>query len=291
MRTGPAIWIRCLVDRTLDEPALPGDRAPIVYLPGVGSFLTSTRTLGLDIARDDRTIEAMLRALPEVVLTPIEQFSVRRLEADDFDRILSDDLIRDMLRWMGDPDGMKARLGSSSWGAFCNRCREELAVDPEVDTAITAGERLGEGAGEWAKVWDRFVESPMAYKGIDKLLQCSRPRTTLLFDRSRWPDLNDEDDQFVRKELTSLTNLPHDRACDAVLKLESAHGPRRKSVWARLGQTPMADVLEPLSRLADVARTALGGNTPDDVAIAYLAQGWIADAATWEALRTGGLVR
>ena len=35
MRTGPAIWIRCLVDRTLDEPALPSDRSPIVYLPGV----------------------------------------------------------------------------------------------------------------------------------------------------------------------------------------------------------------------------------------------------------------
>ena len=166
MRTGPAIWIRCLVDRTLDEPALPGDRAPIVYLPGVarqelrageecrpelrplvellfrgalwlqhngrdwgvGSFLTSTKTLGFDIARDDRTIEAMLRALPEVVLTPIAQLSVRRLEADDFDRMLSNDLIRDMLRWMGDPDGTQARLGSSGWGAFCNRCREELAV-------------------------------------------------------------------------------------------------------------------------------------------------------------------
>ena len=326
MRTGPAIWIRCLVDRTLDEPALPGDRAPIVYLPGVarqelrageechpelrplvellfrgalwlqhngrdwgvGSFLTSTKTLGLDIARDDRTIEAMLRALPEVVLTPIAQLSGRRLEADDFDRMLSNDLIRDMLQWMVDPDGTKTRLGPGRWGAFCNRCREELAFDPEVDADITAGERLGKGDAAWAKVWARFLESPTLYKGIDGLLRRSRPRTTLLFDRSRWPDLNDEDDQFVRKELTGLTSLPHDRACDAVLKLESAHGPRRKSVWARLGQTPMADVLEPLSRLADVARTALGGNTPDDVATAYLTQGWIADAATWEALRTAG---
>ena len=297
MRTGPAIWVRCLVDRTLDEPALPGDRAPIVYLPGVArqdlrageecrpelrplvelmfrgalwlqhngrdwgvaSFLTSTRTLGLDIAQDDRTIEAMLRALPEVVLTPIAQLAVRRLEADDFDRMLSDDLIRDMLRWMGDPDGTKARLGSSGWGAFCNRCREELAFDPEVDADITAGERLGKGDDEWAKVWDRFVESPTAYKGIDELLRRSQPRTILLFDRSRWPDLNEEDEQSVCKELAGLTGLPHGRACDAVLALEREHGPRRKSVWARLGQTPMADVLEPLSRLADVARTAHGG--------------------------------
>jgi hypothetical protein len=34
-RTGPTIWIRCLVDRTLQEPALPADRPPIVYLPEV----------------------------------------------------------------------------------------------------------------------------------------------------------------------------------------------------------------------------------------------------------------
>ena len=324
MRTGPGIWIRCLVDRTLDAPSLPSDRPPIVYLPGVArqdlrageecrselrplvellfrgalwlqhngrdwgvaSFLTSTKTLGLDIARDDGTLEAMLRALPEIVLTPIAQLALRRLEADDFDRMLSDDLIRDMLRWMGDPDGTKTRLGPGRWGAFCNRCREELAFDPEVDADITAGERLGKGDDAWAKVWDRFVESPTAYQGIDELLRRSQPQMTLLFDRSRWPDLNDEDEKFVRKELTGLTGLPHGGACDAVLKLESEHGRRRRSVWGRLGQTPIADVLEPLSRLADVARTDLGGNTPDDVAIAYLDRGWIADAATWEALKT-----
>ena len=322
MRTGPAIWIRCLVDRTLDEPILPSDRAPIVYLPGVArqelrageecrpelrslvelmfrgtlwlqhngsdwgvtSFLTSTKTLGLDIARNSRTIEAMLRALPEVVLTPIAQLAVRRLEADDFDRMLSDDLIRDVLRWMGNPDGTKVQLGSNGWGAFCNRCREELAFNPEVDADVTAGERLAEGDGEWAKVWDRFMESPTAYKGIDELLRRSRPRTTLALDRSRWPDLNDEDEQFVRKKLAGVTSLQHDRACDAVVKLESKHGLRRESVWSRLDQTPMAEVLEPLSRLASVVRTAIGGNTPDDVAIAYLDRGWIADAATWEAL-------
>ena len=34
-RSGPAVWIRCLVDQALDEPALPEDRAPIIYLPGV----------------------------------------------------------------------------------------------------------------------------------------------------------------------------------------------------------------------------------------------------------------
>ena len=34
-RTGPAVWLRCVVDGSLDEPVLPDDRPPIVYLPGV----------------------------------------------------------------------------------------------------------------------------------------------------------------------------------------------------------------------------------------------------------------
>ena len=112
-RTGPAIWIRCLVDRTLGDPKLPPDRLPIVYLPGVGrqdlragddcredikplvelmfqgamflqpngtdwtvfAFLTSPRGLGLDVARDDGTVQALQGALTEVALTPVSQLS------------------------------------------------------------------------------------------------------------------------------------------------------------------------------------------------------------------------
>ena len=34
-RTGPAIWIRCMLERTLPEADWPEDAVPIVYLPGV----------------------------------------------------------------------------------------------------------------------------------------------------------------------------------------------------------------------------------------------------------------
>ena len=33
-RTGPAIWLRCVIDGTIELPDVPGDRPPIVYLPG-----------------------------------------------------------------------------------------------------------------------------------------------------------------------------------------------------------------------------------------------------------------
>ena len=34
-RTGPSIWLRCVVDRVLELPGLAGDTTPVVYLPDV----------------------------------------------------------------------------------------------------------------------------------------------------------------------------------------------------------------------------------------------------------------
>lgn len=321
-RTGPAIWLRCVVDGALTEPALPSDHMPIIYLPGVArqelrageecreglkplvelmfrgalwlqhngsdwrvtTFLTSSRALNLDIAGDEATTEALLRALREVAVTPLTQLGSRRLEADDFDRMLSSDVIRDILRWMGDPVGTSARLGENGWGAFCSRCREELGFDPETDADVTAGELLGAGEGPWAGVWQRFVESPTSYEGIPELLRRSRPGGGLPFHRDPWPDLNDEDDEAVRQALEDLQQLGHGEACDAVVRLESMHGRRRDLVWTRLGLSPMAGVLEPLNRLALASRSALGGATLDEIAAGYFDRGWQADAAAWEAV-------
>ncbi len=323
VRTGPAIWIRCLVDRTLEEPTLPADRVPIVYLPGVArqelrageecrphlrplvelmfrgrlwlqhngsdwtvsAFLTSPRVLGLDVARDGATLDALLRALPEVALTPVTQLAGRRLEASDFDCLLSADLPRDVLRWMGDPASTRARLGENGWGAFCSRCRDELDFDPETEADVVAGERLGRGEGPWAKVWQRFAESPASFGEIAEVLRRSRPADLGLFeDCERWPDLNDQDEHAVRATLARLPDQPHGQACNAIVEFEARHGLRREWVWARLGLSPMASVLAPLSRLAQVARSALGGGTPDDVAATYIERGWPGDAAAWEAL-------
>jgi len=321
-RTGPAIWLRCVVDGTLEEPKIPEGRAPILYLPGVArqqlragkecppawrplvelmfrgalwlqpngsdwgvtTFLTSPKALGLDIARDHATTDALLRALPEVALAPVAQLTGPHLQADDFDRMLAGDVVRDLLRWLGDPESTRARLGPNGWGAFRNRCRDEIGFDPETEADVVAGDRLGKGDGPWATVWERFAEAPASYGDIARLLRRSRPGGDLPFARERWPDLNDQDEEAVRGGLAEIPALSHAKACGRVASLEEQHGARRGWVWARMGHAPMAQVLEPLARLAAATRSAIGGNTPDDVAEAYLERGWQADAAAWEAL-------
>ena len=322
-RTGPAVWVRCVVDRTLDEPALPDGRPPIVYLPGVArqdlraggecpdrlrplvellfrgalwrqpngsdwtvnAFLTSRKALGLDVAGDRATAEALLRALPEVALAPVGQLEGRRLEAEDFDRMLAGDVIRDLLRWMGDPETTRARLGENGWHAFCNRCQDELGFSPAQEADVVAGERMARGEEGWAAVWERFAEAPGSYGDVAGLLRRSAPAGALRFEeRERWPDLNDEDEQAVRDALEKLPTLAHHEACEAVTALERSHGERRAWVWARLGLAPMAELLKPLASLATAARQVLGGTEPADVASAYVERGWQADLGAWQAV-------
>ncbi|HCF57339.1 MAG TPA: BREX-1 system phosphatase PglZ type B, partial [Myxococcales bacterium] len=134
-RTGPAIWLRCVVDSVLKDVTLEPGVVPILYLPGVArqslragdecprelqplvelqyrgrvwhqkngrdwtveAFLVSEDGLQLDVAQDAKTREAAQRSLPLLAETPLDGLRGHRLEADDFDRLAVSDPTRDLL--------------------------------------------------------------------------------------------------------------------------------------------------------------------------------------------------
>ena len=156
-RTGPAIWLRSVVDRALPDTGVPDGATPIVYLPGVtrqelravaecrdelkplvelqyrgtcwtqkngkdwtveAVLVSSDGGLALDVGRDTATRTAMLGALAELAATPINMLRGKRLEREDFDRLLSDDLPRDMLRWLDDSTAAKSAWSLGRMGGF-----------------------------------------------------------------------------------------------------------------------------------------------------------------------------
>ena len=321
-RTGPAIWLRCVVDRALGEGVVPPDRIPVVYLPGVArqslragddcpsflrplvellyrgsvwlqrgghewsvtAFLASPQGLGLDVGRDQATRTALLRALAEVGATPVAQLRGRRLEADDFDQLLAPDPVRDLLQWMSEPTATRERMGPLRWEAFRSQARQRFGVDPAVDGELKAGELLARSdQGPWHEAWKRFAEAPTAYPGMVDLLRRAQPNE-LLLEPSRWPTINEAKEAEVRAALAELKMLPHAQACTRVLVLEGEHSPRRSWVWHRLQLSPMATLLDPLARLAHTAQSPLGGGTPREIAEGYVQGAWEADAASWEAV-------
>lgn len=320
-RTGPAIWLRCAADGVLPDIEFPDEDIPILYLPGIGrqdlragescpdslrplvelmyrgklwlqrggndwtvyAFLTSRDMLDLEIRGDNDTADALLRALPEFATEPLSRLKGRRLESDDFDQMLTTDVVRDLLLWMNDQEATRERLCDSRWMAFCNQCRQQFDFSPDTDGETVAGEKLGTGEGDWEKLWQRFVEAPGNYLGIPDLLQRSKP-SGFIFEPARWPDENKAEEDELRDALKQLTGIQHSDACDRILDLESRHGVRRDWVWSDLGQSPLAGVLLHLSVLAKHCRRAIGGQTPDDIAKTYIQSGWQADSASWLAV-------
>lgn len=248
------------------------------------AFLGSAKGLGLDVARDSETHRALASALPEVAPLEVAHLQGRRWDADDFDRLLAPDLQRDVLRWMVGAAGAREHMGTSRWRAFCARCRQELELDPEAAAEVDAAAKLGEGMGKWADVWDRFAEAPENHKGVVDVLRRSRPSGKIALAPDRWPDLNDEAETAARSKLAATAELSAQEARAVVAELEEEHGPRREWLWARLGKSGVAQVLEPLARLAAATESAIGGTAPDEAADAYEQTGWQADAAAREAL-------
>ena len=326
-RTGPAIWLRCVIDRTLEAPGFPPDTTPIVYLPGAGrqelgvadacpdhlkplvelqyrgacwtqrngrdwtveAFLTSRDSggLGLDPARDAATRQSMQRALTALAATSVQALRGRRLEAEDFDRLFSDDPVRDVLVWLSDPEAARAGWEAGRWSAFASRCKADLGFDPEKDGGIVAAERLGRREGPWASVWRRFSEAPALYPGVPELLRKAMPddqRDDLFAEPSSWPQNNERDEAALRRALLNLENEAPAAARKQVAALEKAHGARRGWVWAKLDWAPLAHALASLASLAARASKELGGASVAEMARLYAGGAWEIDAAALDGM-------
>lgn len=238
-RTGPAIWIRCMIERTLPEADWPADAVPILYLLGVSrhelraveecprelqplaelqyrgvwftqentkdwtvfAFLASKRGgVGLDVAGDVATRESILHALGKLADTPVAELRGRRLDAADFQAFLQPDLVKQLLHWLDAPAAIRQGWATEEWQAFRGVCRERYGFDPEKDGELGGAEKLGAREGSWDHVWRRFVEAPGAYPNLPDLLRRAKPR--------------DENNLFFRRECWPQCN----EAAEAELK-------------------------------------------------------------------------
>jgi hypothetical protein len=320
-RTGPAIWLRCIVDGALPDVTMPEKSVPILYLPNVSrqflrspeecpdelkplvelqyrgavwtqlngkdwtveAFLVSeSGGLGLDVGRDNATRNALMGALDMLATSPISTLRGHKLEAEDFDKLMVGDTVRDLLAWISDP---KTRDGwdAAHWKAFCSRCRDEFSFDPVSEGDLVGAERLGLRKGAWVEVWRRFTESPALYPGIPAALRRARPGD-LFVQRDSWPDENEKDEKVLRTALLALPKFAAEEGRNAILELEQDHGERRGWVWARMGYSPLAGALEHLKTLAEHTAMPLVGDSPDLLADAYAKSGYRADDAVLRSL-------
>ena len=323
-KIGPAIWLRCIIERSLPDIDLPEDAIPIIYMPNISrqtlraveecpdslkplvelqyrgavwtqrngrdwtveAFLVSKDGgLGLDVARDRHTRQSMLGALAQLAVTPLTRLTGKRLEAEDFDKLMIEDTPRDLLVWMNSPSEIQEQWDGNKWAAFVSRCKAEYGFDPEKEGVIVAGEKLGLREDEaWKNLWRRFEESPLLYPGLPEVLRKSKPSGKLIFDKEPWPDENDSEEKSLRQDLLSFSSKSAAEARKTIEELEKKHHKRRDWVWAKIGQSPLAIALEHLAVVAGETSQNIGGDSPDAMAAVYRESGYKADMAAILAL-------
>jgi hypothetical protein len=237
-RTGPALWLRCIEARVIEGAPASGT-APIFYLPGISreklravedcpkelgalvelqfrgamwlhvngkewtpyAFLVSKNGgLGLDVARDQATLDALAGALPSLMTEPLSRLKGRRVDSAFFHELVAPDAIGLLLRWLSDPEKFKQSRPETEWKAFCGQCKADLHFDPIKEGALKAAKLLSVRDNPWSKVWQRFVEAPDNYPGILEWLRRAVPKDPTMFDSAEvWPTINESEERKLQR--------------------------------------------------------------------------------------------
>lgn len=321
-RSGPAIWVKCAIAGTLPEVKLEG--VPVIYLPGVSraelraiescprdlqplaelqyrgvfwsqanakdwtlsAFLASKNGgLGLDVAQDKATQEALGQALEAGVLLErsVEELTGRQINAEWLLSLLSPNPLRDLLVWMNDPEAARKQWEGVRWDVFVKRCKSEFGLDPIADGVLPAAELLARASGQWAAVWEVYQDSYTSFpKVLDVLAKVAPPQLGLFPDPVQlagYPQANAEREAALRNSLSECAAMDAPEARSTILAAEIEHAVRRGWLWTRMGLSPMATALAHLARVAELSSVLPSGSIPAELATSYQQAGWQVDEA------------
>ncbi len=326
-RSGPSIWLKCAIAGLIPEVQFDG--VPVVYLPGVsraelraiescprdlqplaelqyrgvfwsqanakdwtlGAFLASKNGgLGLDVAQDKATQEALGQALQAGVLLECDVGGLkgRAINAEWLLSLLAPNPTRDLLQWMNGPEAAPSQWGDVLWDVFAKRCKADFGFDPIADGVLVAAERLAKAEGKWAAVSELYRDSHSSFPNVFGLLVKVQPPQLGLFPDQEllagYPQANEQGESALRYALSACAAMDAPQARAAVVAAEKEHGMRRSWLWARMDRSPLASALEHLAKVAEHSATVPIGQTPAELASSYLQTGWQVDQAALQAL-------
>lgn len=326
-RSGPAIWLKCAISGALADVKLEG--VPVVYLRGVsradlraiescprdlqplaelqyrGVFWSQANTkdwtlsaflasknggLGLDVAQDKATQEALGQALEAGVLLErsVDELKGRQINSEWLYSLLAPNPTRDLLVWLNNPDSAQSQWKGVRWDVFAKLCKLDFGVDPVTDGTLVAAELLAKAEGKWTAVAELYRDSYTSFPKVFELLATVQPPQMGLFpdlDKlAGYPLANEQSESALRIALLACVSMDAQQARTAILAAEKEHGIRRNWLWNRMGRSPLAAALAHLSKAARLSATVPIGQTPAELAVNYQQSGWQVDDAALLAL-------
>ena len=168
----------------------------------VGSFLQNKDGgLGIAVESDGETRESLRRSLPRLAEEPVEALlQIAPLRSTYLDGLMHPNNVREVLRWLNDPEGYRRHCSEQGWAAFMALCETHYEFAPDRHSPVSVAGKLGGRDGNWEMVWQRFAEAPGSYSGIPNRLREAKPQETLpLLDHvDSWPQNNETAEEALR---------------------------------------------------------------------------------------------
>jgi hypothetical protein len=327
-RTGPVIWIKCMVARELPESAAwPAETTPIIYLPGfskndvknfahggiglqplmeylyTGALFTQVNGrewtvmallenqqigLGLKVAQDNPTKEAVLKALSVLFQDADIQYPVTLVDAHFLHGLLFPNVVHSILKWLCQGDSFMQSLSKEQAEVFAGICRARFGFEPDVKNVRAIAEMLGAQRNNWNQVWQHYANAPHKYPEVADLLRLAKPADLgsgmFAYPEESWPQVNESEETALRAGLEQVAAAQPQDGLKMLVELAQQHRRRRKWVWAELGQAPLAAALLHLIDMAEVATEAFPAADLEAIQAYYMGRGYQADQAMRRAL-------
>ena len=325
-KTGPAIWLKCMVPKVLPEANWTDRQTPIIYFPGiakqdlknlsnarpdlmplmeyqytgvfwqhrngkewtVNAFMMDTEAgLGLKVQQDHATREATIKALPQIAENEFTYPS--HINSEFLYSLIFPNQEMCILKWMDEKDNYINSLKNGERAVFTGICQSRYDFLPNAKNIKDIVEKFAARKNNWQKVWDTFAASPQKFPGIKELLHqfCPSGPDRFLFPEESFPQINDDQEETLRKTFEGLAHLSMEEAAKKILELEKYHAQRRNWVWAEMGKTSLAKALQHLSILAQVTSEIIPTGSLSEITSFYESKGHKADYAALKALSFG----
>jgi hypothetical protein len=213
-KSGPAIWVKCMVARLLPEADWSEDSVPIIYLPGISkSDLRKVETavfdlqplleyqytgnlflqengkewtvlafmenvqhgLGIKVQKDNSTKQALKKALSSIFMEKDAFLNKSQIDAGFLNTMVFPEINESILQWMIQGDTFLNTMDISKKAVFTELCKGQFDFVLDVKNIKEIALKLGSQSGNWKNVWQLYANNPKKYPQIEGLLRQAKP--------------------------------------------------------------------------------------------------------------------
>lgn len=313
---GPAIWLKCMVNKALPEADWEEDEIPVIYLPGIRkadfkkieealnslqplmeyqftgnlwlqengkewtilAFMQNEdQGLGLNIARDSATKDALLKSLPKY-LQEEKLYFKGQVDADFLNKKLVPQIIPNILKWMeGGAKALKS-LSKDELEAFKDVIQSQYGLKLDHSLVLDFAFNLGQQRDSWTNVWQYFANAPHKFPKVIEYLDKATPTDLLAFTpEESWPSVNAEKEKELEDALKKLAKKTQSQAQRGLVKLWNIHKPRLQWIWAEMDASPFARSLPYLLQLSELCLKAYDNTSINGLTKYYKEEGHLID--------------